>query len=175
MVASFWSPLGIAAVIGWLIYRHFVNLRARRNLPPGPKPLPIVGNALDFPGSGVPEFQHWLKHKDLYGGVSSVTVMGLTLIILHDNKAARYLLDQNAVVTSSRPSMYFANILCGYGDLLSNQNYGDTFRRYRKLLHRELGTKSSVLKFSESQEVEVKRQLLRALNEPEKWIEHYKT
>ena len=37
----------------------------RLPLPPGPKPLPFIGNALDFPDSHLGRF--WAKHKDLYG------------------------------------------------------------------------------------------------------------
>lgn len=36
-------------------------------LPPGPKPLPIVGNVLDLPKPGEPEAPFYVKHKALYG------------------------------------------------------------------------------------------------------------
>lgn len=36
-------------------------------LPPGPKPKPVIGNLLDMPPAGQPEWMHWAKHKDLYG------------------------------------------------------------------------------------------------------------
>jgi hypothetical protein len=52
------------------IYIAKIILVRKKNtapLPPGPKPKPIVGNITDLPPSGEQEWQHWLKHKDLYG------------------------------------------------------------------------------------------------------------
>lgn len=71
--------------------------------------------------------------------------------------------------------MTMANKLCGYESIVVCQEYNPTFRRYRKLLHRELGTKVSASAFNGAQEIEVNRQLVRALNEPGKWLEHLKT
>lgn len=39
-------------------------------LPPGPRPLPLLGNLLDFPNEG-PEWLHWAKHKEKYGNLRS--------------------------------------------------------------------------------------------------------
>jgi hypothetical protein len=147
----------------------------RRPLPPGPKPLPLLGNVADFPPAGVPEHLHWLPHKDLYGGISSVTVMGMTLVILHDKAMARDLLEKAAAKTSGRPEMIMANKLCGYESIAVCQSYTPTFRRYRKLLHQELGTKASAAQFNDVQEDEVKRQLVRTLRDPNSLLQHYKT
>lgn len=99
----------------------------------------------------------------------------MTLVIIHDQKLAHHLLEQTASKTSGRPEMVFANKLCGYESIVLCQGYTSTFRHYRKLLHQELGTKVLAAKFEDAQEVEVNRQLVRALNEPQKWLEHYKT
>ncbi|KAK1770166.1 cytochrome P450 [Phialemonium atrogriseum] len=164
---------GIIALVGYLIYQQS-NQRGQRKLPPGPRPLPILGNIKDFPPDGTPEYRHWIKHKDLYGGVSSVTVMGMTLVLVHDKRAAHELLEQAASKTSGRPTMVMANKLCGYESIVLCQGYNSTFRRYRKYLHQELGTKVSAAQFRDVQEFEVKRQLVRTLNEPEKWLDHCK-
>jgi hypothetical protein len=165
---------GIIALVGYVVFQQS-SRKDRRQLPPGPKPLPILGNIKDFPSDGMPEYQHWLKHKDLYGGVSSVTVLGMTLVIIHDKKAAQDLLEQAASKTSGRPTMIMANKLCGYESIVVCQGYNPTFRRYRKYLHQELGTKVSAAQFRDAQEIEVNRQLVRALKEPDKWLEHFKT
>jgi hypothetical protein len=167
-----WSIISLAT---YVVYRYVSTQGARRNLPPGPKPLPIVANIQDFPPANVPEFQHWLKHKDLYGSISSITVLGMTLVIIHDKKVAHDLLEQNAIKTSGRPTMVFANQMCGYEAILLCRGYNDAFRHQRKLLHRELGTVVSAAQFRDVQGLEVNRQLVRALNEPEKWLEHFKT
>lgn len=165
---------GIIALVGYVAYHHSTQ-KTQRTLPPGPKPLPILGNIRDFPPDGTPEYQHWMKHKDLYGGISSVTVMGMTLVIIHDKKMAHDLLEQSASKTSGRPTMVMANKLCGYESIVLCQGYNPTFRRYRSYLHQTIGTKASAAQFRDVQEIEVNRQLVRALNEPGKWLEHFKT
>lgn len=156
-------------------YSFLWSTEARRKLPPGPKPLPVLGNIRDFPPDGTPEFKHWLKHKDVHGPISSVTVMGMTLVIIHDKKMAHDLLEQGAIKTSGRPEMIFANELCGFEKIVLCQGYTSAFRRYRKFLHQELGTKASSAKFQDIQEIEVNRQLGRALHDPERWLQHIKT
>ncbi|KAF9885356.1 hypothetical protein FE257_012973 [Aspergillus nanangensis] len=166
---------GIGTLFGYFIYQYYLAPKGRLQLPPGPKPHPIVGNMRDFPPDGTPEYKHWIDHKDRYGGVSSVTVFGMTLVILHDKKAVHELLEQRSSRTSGRPTMVMANKLCGYESIVLCQNYNSTFRHCRKLLHQELGTKVSAAEFCSAQEIEVNRQLVRALNQPEKWLEHFKT
>ncbi|VTT78182.1 unnamed protein product [Fusarium fujikuroi] len=149
--------------------------RPQRRLPPGPKPLPIVGNIKDMPPAHVPEYKHWLRHKDLYGPISSVTVLGMILVIIHDKEAAHDLLEKSSLKTSGRPDMTFVNKMCGYSSWMITKGYTSVFRKHRKLIHQELGSKSRVSRFHDVQETEVNRQLVRALKEPNKWLEHLRT
>ncbi|TPX14009.1 uncharacterized protein E0L32_000403 [Thyridium curvatum] len=165
--------IAFIGLIGYLTRRYV--LAAKKRLPPGPKPLPVVGNIRDVPPPGVPEFQYWLNHKDLYGPISSVTSLGTTLVIIHDKAVAHDLLDRSSSITSGRPSMTFANKMCGYESIVVCQGYTSTFRRYRKLLHQELGTRKLAAQLQDAFEIEVNRQLVKMLEDPDRWLEHFKT
>lgn len=75
-------------------------------LPPGPKPLPLVGNLLDLPKDH--DWVHWAKHKDVYGPISSVTVFNQTIIILNDVQATIDLFEKRSNIYSDRPILTFA-------------------------------------------------------------------
>lgn len=148
------------------------KLQARSaNLPPGPKPLPIVGNVRDTPPADVPEYQHWLKFKDAYGPISSVSVLGQPLILLHDHDAARELLNKKTI--QSRPWFPFAD-LCGFGQLLNLLSFTPEYRVHRQMIHQQFGTKVVAERFKEAETMESHRLLVRLLEEPDNLLDHIK-
>ncbi|CEL10680.1 hypothetical protein ASPCAL13795 [Aspergillus calidoustus] len=140
-------------------------------LPPGPTPLPLVGNLRDLPSPGTEEWLHWLKHKDLYGPLSTVQVFGQRLIILNEAQLAVDLLDKRSAIYSDRPDMPFAR-LAGWGDGIVLLEYGKRFHAYRKHMHREIGSKLSVARFNTVQETEVSRFLLQLMDKPQGLVSH---
>ncbi|KAL3462390.1 cytochrome P450 [Aspergillus heterothallicus] len=168
--------LGITLFLAYITYREIFGANgSSTRLPPGPDGIPLLGNLGDFPPAGALEYKHWLLHKKLFGGISSVSVLGMTLVIIHDKQAARDLLEQNSAKTSGRPIMVMANKLCGYENIILCKDYTPSFVRARKLLQRVLGSSASAAEFRGMQEGEVNKLLVRALNEPEKLLEHFKT
>ncbi|TDZ33843.1 Multifunctional cytochrome P450 monooxygenase [Colletotrichum spinosum] len=165
--------LAAVVILGILCYLY-LRRKSNDNLPPGPKPLPFVGNLRDLPPSGKPEYQHWLKFKDTYGPISRVTILGQTIIILHDREAAHDLLVKSSTKTSGRPYMRFADI-CGFASLLNLQQYDGTFRRHRKLVHQQFGTKAVAARYRDNIEPESHRFLLRLLDDPANLVQHIKT
>lgn len=127
----FGSVVGVVIVV--ILKRPFSKANGIPPLPPGPKGLPLAGNLNDLPKTGVLEAHHWLKHKDLYGmsrinscshqgpsrkltcagPISSVTVMGQTLVIINDAQLAFELLEKRSVKHSSRPRQIFAGEMYG--------------------------------------------------------------
>ncbi|KAF5597878.1 oxidoreductase [Fusarium pseudocircinatum] len=153
----------------------YIRTKPRKNLPPGPKPLPILGNIKDMPDGTTPEYQHWIKFKDLYGPTSHVSILGQSLIILHDRDAANAILEKTSTKTSGRPQFVFGNEMCGYGQILPFKPYGKLLKQHRKLVHQQLGTKTAASRFRDVLDVESRRLLLRILESPEKLFEHIQT
>ncbi|KAK2042136.1 cytochrome P450 [Colletotrichum somersetense] len=163
----------ILAVVGTLSYLY-LRKRARQSLPPGPNPLPIVGNIRDLPPSGAPEYQHWLKFKDAYGPISCITILGQLIILIHDRDAVHDLLSKSSMKTSGRPYMRFAD-LCGFASLLNLEQYNATYRQHRKLVHQQFGTKAVAARFRDTVDIESHWFLLRVLDDPAGLVQHIKT
>lgn len=106
------------------------------------------------------------------GPISSVTVLGTTIVILNSLELAVELLEKRSAIYSSRPKMVFGGQLCGWDQLLALAPYGAHFRAMRKPLHALMGTKISNLRFHHLQDVEVHRFLLRLLDEPLRLRDH---
>ncbi|KAL8928315.1 MAG: hypothetical protein Q9172_000999 [Xanthocarpia lactea] len=166
--------VALVVALGLLIVRRLLKQKSNFRLPPGPKPLPIVGNLLDLPPKGIPEFQHWFKHKDTYGPISSITVMGLPLIIFHDKDAAHAVMGKRAQKTSARPQLNFAT-LCGFENFLITHQYNDTYRKHRKMVHQEIGTKGLSAGFQPIQEKEALQFVLQTFNDPDNMMVYLKT
>lgn len=175
-MSNFVIAQGIIVLIGVLVYSLFFRKKreALLPLPPGPKPLPILGNIRDGPPPGVPEFEHWLTFKDKYGPINYLSVLNQRVILLHDKEDAIELLEKMSLKTSSRPQLNFM-LLCGYGRYISGMQYNDQFRLFRKLVHKQLGTKHLASQYVDTQDVESKRFLLRILMDPRHLFKHIKT
>lgn len=165
----------LVVLLGIILYYERSRRRALNGLPPGPKPLPIVGNIMDLPPKGMPEYEHWIKFKDTYGPVSSVTVLGTTMVMLHSEEAVTELLTKTSLKTSGRPSWYFADEMCAFGGMTPFLPFNLIHRLHRKLLHQQMGTRKLVEKFYDFQDLESRRFLLRVLDTPTNLIQHIKT
>ncbi|KAI1186117.1 cytochrome protein [Nemania serpens] len=143
-------------------------------LPPGPRGLPLLGNVLDLPPKGEREYEHWLKHKDIYGPISSVTALGKTIVILHSAKTASELFEKKSLVYSSRTNLVFAG-LAGWGDSLPLVPYDKSHRLQRKLAHIVLGTPMNITPYLPLQYMETHRFLFRVLQKPELLTDHIMT
>ncbi|KAJ5780204.1 hypothetical protein N7457_005364 [Penicillium paradoxum] len=166
--------LGLFIVFGACVLTVLRRKRQTLPLPPGPRPTPIFGNLKDLPTVDGQEWLHWLKHKELYGPISSLNVFGNNLIIINDAELAVRLLEKRSGIHSSRPRLVFAE-MSGWHSILGALRDATIVRKTRKLMHQEIGTKSSMARFNDVQATEVSRFLMRVLDKPEELQRHIKT
>ncbi|KAJ5793144.1 uncharacterized protein N7503_009122 [Penicillium pulvis] len=169
------AALTAALAFFFFILRTFSLEPKLGKLPPGPKGKPIIGNLLDLPAEGAQECTHWLRHKELYGPLSSVTVLGQTVVIINDRELAVQILEKNSAKHSSRPRLVFADELSGWGKTPVSQDNTSLLRTYRRAMARIIGTRAAASKFDQLLVVEARRLLWRLLDRPQDFMNHIRT
>ncbi|EUC44767.1 hypothetical protein COCMIDRAFT_97390 [Bipolaris oryzae ATCC 44560] len=161
---------GIAAL--FFVIRYLLVKRHQLPLPPGPKGLPILGNIRDMPKIDDVEWMHWAKHKDIYGPISSVSVLGQTFIIVNDAEIALKLLKDRAPNYSARPKQVFSGEMVGWKSMLAMLQPGAEFRQQRRNLAKIAGSATSIAAFDRIQNEEAAHFLLNLLDSPERLFDH---
>ncbi|KAJ5649893.1 cytochrome P450 2D18 [Penicillium longicatenatum] len=124
----------VSGIVSWLS-GTFPGSRGR-GLPPGPPCVPILGNALQVPKTGIHlKFTEWAKK---YGPIFSLKIGSSTTVVINSPYLVKQILDKQSVKYSDRPNIYIANELIFRGDHLMFLNAGETWRRGRRLYHQQL-------------------------------------
>ncbi|KAF8075301.1 cytochrome P450 oxidoreductase [Lyophyllum atratum] len=161
--------LGLSGGLAVLSLYLFSQKIRNRSLPPGPRGLPIVGNMFDMPKEY--EWEHWAKHKDLYGPISTVNVLSTRVIIINDLQTALDLLETKSSIYSNRPTFPFAGEIIGWNRQMILSQYNERFRLMRKHFKAYAGTKSAIAPYKNVQEMETKYFLARVLENPNSVLE----
>ncbi|KAF9531384.1 cytochrome P450 [Crepidotus variabilis] len=111
-------------------------------LPPQPKGLPLVGHTFSTPSTNEwITFHEW--SKELGTNILYLNVTGQSMIVLSSAKVAIDLLEKRSSIYSSRPYFPFHVDLMGAGFNTVLLNYGETWRRHRRLQHAFFGSSAS--------------------------------
>ncbi|KAL5520731.1 hypothetical protein ACEPAF_2734 [Sanghuangporus sanghuang] len=157
-----------AAVVCFGLLRSWRKRRDRLPLPPGPRRLPLIGNALDMPPKE--EWEAARKWGEKYGPVVYVEVFGLPYIFLNSYEAAVDLLEKRGSNYSSRPTTVMFE-LEGWTDWFpAVLPYGDELKRSRQMLHQFLQP-SAVIDYADLQTQATHRMLEGLLRSPDKYPE----
>lgn len=133
------STFVFAALASLLValFMWFRKAKASAFLPPGPKPVPLLGNIRELTTKELwlPAHQ-WAKQ---YGDVVYLHVLGQGLVFLNSPEAAVDLLDKRGSIYSDKPSLVMAGELCGCKNMVAFTCYGDQSKRQRKLMYKAFG------------------------------------
>ncbi|KAI9445683.1 cytochrome P450 [Lactarius psammicola] len=126
------TQLVVAPFVGfilWLIAR--LAQRTFRNLPPGPKGLPFVG---DIHHSAD---QNWLaspQRKDEYGEMMYISALGQGILVINSQRVATDLLEKRSNIYSDRRHFISAGDFSTKNLVLALMPYGDLWRRFRRVV-----------------------------------------
>jgi cytochrome P450 len=119
--------------IAFLVYSRLT----RPPIPPGPNPLPIIGNILDLTPKEL-----WLtafKWARTYGPITHIRIFNKSIVFLNTPEAVLDLLDKRGSLYSDKPHLVMAGELCGCENMAVFTPYGDRARRQRKLMQKAFG------------------------------------
>ncbi|KAJ3935962.1 MAG: cytochrome P450 [Lentinula lateritia] len=135
----------LVLIIG-LVYSLYLYSRSGKQasqsgivrIPPGPKPLPLIGNIFDLTAKEL-----WVKATALaqtYGPVYQLSILhpslsiSQPLVFLSSPEVCFDLLDKKGGMYSDKPKLVMAGELCGCDDMVAFTGYGAQSRRQRKLI-----------------------------------------
>ncbi|KAK5129958.1 hypothetical protein LTR08_002675 [Meristemomyces frigidus] len=154
----------VLVVIPAVVLAH--DLLQWLRLPPGPTPLPFIGNQLDIPKSRPwVQFEQWSKQ---YGPIFTLWIGRKPTLIISDPQVAVDLMEKRSNKYSSRPRMVMMGEVYNGNSSILTQPYGKAWSIRRKLLHQALNPKALRL-YKPTQEAEASRLCFALLKNPAGW------
>lgn len=159
----------LLVALGAFLIKALAN-RKSPPYPPGPRPLPLVGNVVDMPSEK--EWLTFARWKNKYGPIVSVSVFGQRLIIVNSAKIATDMLESRGAIYSDRPRLEMGGELVGWKNTLVLVPYGERLKNSRRLAHQLFGSHATMNQFLPVEERETRRFLQRLLATPNDFSAH---
>ncbi|KAF9559028.1 cytochrome P450 [Agrocybe pediades] len=124
-----------AAYVATIWFYRWMRGRTRSlPLPPGPKRLLFVGNYFSMPSSC-----EWVTYskwcKEYNSDIIYLKVFGMSMIVLNTYETSSELLESRSSIYSGRLQSTMVNELMGWDFDLGFAQYGEKWRRHRRLVH----------------------------------------
>ncbi|KAH8888461.1 cytochrome P450 [Thozetella sp. PMI_491] len=135
-------------------------------MPPGPTPLPFLGNKFQLP-----KRQPWIQFQEwsrIYGPIFTIWIGRKPTVVISDPVVASDLMEARSSKYSSRPRMVAMGEIYWDGASLLVQPYGKSWSVRRKLLHQALSSKP-LRSYKPTQEAEASRLAFQLVQTPASW------
>ncbi|KAF2266042.1 cytochrome P450 [Lojkania enalia] len=171
------SPTFLIALLLFSLLIIYVRRRRRRrrqnlspsNFPPGPPPIPILGNLHQVPlKKAYLQFTKWSRQ---YGPILGLRFGPQKVIVLNNWRSVRDLFDQRGSIYSSRPDIAIAQHVVPGDRHLAFMKYDKRWRRGRKTINDFLKDEV-VSKLLPIQDAESTQMVWEVMNEPAGYYGH---
>lgn len=137
------------------VIKHFKRnkLPFHKNLPPGPRKLPIVGNMLHLTGTLPHHALRDLAKK--HGPLMHLQLGEISTIVISSNRVAEQVLRTHDIAFANRPGLQATKVLTYNHTDIAFSPYSEYWRQMRKICTLELLTAKRVRSFSSSREDEI--------------------
>jgi len=163
--------LVLATVVIFYVARNR-HTSSKRHLPPGPRPLPILGNAHQM-SFEYPEklFAQW---GDVYGDLIFIRMFSTPVLVVNSAKAARDLMEKRSNKYSDRPRAVRMVDLLGWDGNFGFMNYGEKFRKGRRWIQGPFFDKATLAQLLPVQALGVHALLFNLLRDPDNFVDHFR-
>ncbi|EKG15238.1 Cytochrome P450 [Macrophomina phaseolina MS6] len=155
------------------IFTLLYDITLWKRMPPGPPPLPFIGNKHQLPKTQPwHQLAAWSKE---YGPIFTLWIGRRATVVISDPAIAAELMEKRSNKYSSRPRMVAMGELLWEGGSILVQPYGKPWLARRKLLHQAL-TPTALRAYKPIQEAEAARLAAQLVADPanfEKLIERF--
>ncbi|XP_035273237.1 vitamin D 25-hydroxylase isoform X2 [Anguilla anguilla] len=116
-------------LLSFLLVRQLAKQRRPRGFPPGPTPLPIIGNILSLASE---PHVYMKKQSEIHGQIFSLDLGGISTVVLNGYDVVKECLVHQSDLFADRPSLPLFEKMTKMGGLL-NAKYGRGWVEHRKL------------------------------------------
>ncbi|XP_005372213.1 cytochrome P450 2B1 [Microtus ochrogaster] len=128
----------LALLVGFLLLLVRGHPKARGHLPPGPRPLPLLGNLLQMDRGGL--LNSFMQLREKYGDVFTVHLGPRPVVMLYGTEAIKEALVDQAEAFSGRGTIAVVQpIFKDYGVIFANGERWKALRRFSLATMRDFG------------------------------------